>query len=182
MVSKRTRRKIKADNKQKTLSFGKPEKAKEKDAGVKVDITMSDERYHCPFCLWNAKIHEFKVLLKSGKPSKMYRCPDCQNQMRQNTLTENRSVEEYAQWCFDYSSSGFWDKVPFEKFNKRLRNFGMSRRFWKHYKMLKGEGDVPDRPAEPIFPNISEEDRAKIDALFPKRRRAIPKKAITHDT
>ena len=81
---------------------------------------------------------EFKT--PKGKVSKRRRCPECNNSMLERTLTAEMTAEEYASFVFDYSLSGFWQKVKFGQFCERLRKLGISYEFWKKYKELKGKG------------------------------------------
>lgn len=93
----------------------------------------------CPFCLHADYYFRFEVKLKSGKTSGRCLCPDCGRKMMRESLTKSMSVEEYAQWVFDYSRSGFWQKINFKVWNERLYQLGISREFWDKYKSLKGE-------------------------------------------
>lgn len=96
-------------------------------------------QYMCPFCLYVGNIQKFLVSTKKGVSQKTAKCPDCGNTMRMKTLTYDFTIEQFAQWCCQYALSGFWKKVPFQKFNRRLKELGIRYRFWKAYKIFKGE-------------------------------------------
>lgn len=49
--------------------------------------------------------------------------------------------EQFANFAYEYSCQGYWQKVPFAKFNHRLDNIGWSARFWNEYRKLKGEAE-----------------------------------------
>lgn len=113
---------------------------KPKEEEVVTQTVFLNPDLTCPFCLYVGKISKFRVKTKKGYSEKRFRCPDCGNMMQKKSLTRSMTVEEYAEWVFMYSLSGFWQKCPFNKFNSRLRALGISWRFWKRYKELKGEG------------------------------------------
>lgn len=93
----------------------------------------------CPFCLYTATIEQFLISTKKGLHKALGKCSECNNKMRLKTLTREWTPEQFAEWCHEYSASGFWSKVPFAKFRTRLYRMGWSRRFWERYKELKGE-------------------------------------------
>lgn len=100
-------------------------------------------KYMCPFCLHIGKLQQFLVSTKKGISQKTAKCPECHNTMRMKTLTYDFTVEQFAKWCAEYALSGYWQKVPFEKFNRRLKMLGIRYRFWKAYKTFKGEDEQP---------------------------------------
>jgi len=102
-------------------------------------IEVKAVKYLCPFCLHSGYIHLYEKRLASGKVSKRLHCPECNAEMRRESLTDHKTIEEYAEWVFNYAMSGFWKKCPFQKFNDRLYKLGMSYRFWKKYKQLKAD-------------------------------------------
>lgn len=93
----------------------------------------------CPFCLHQAKLRQFLISTKKGISTARALCRNCNNTMNMNSLTNEMTIEEYARWCFNYSLSGFWQKVPFTRWSTRLREFGWAREFWDNYKRFKGE-------------------------------------------
>jgi len=93
----------------------------------------------CPFCLHIGKIGSFLISTKKGYHKSLGKCPECKNQMQLRSLTAEWTPEQYAEWCYDYAKSGFWQKTPFKKWSDRLYKIGWSYRFWQKYKQLKGE-------------------------------------------
>jgi len=106
---------------------------------TKAEITTITEPVSCPFCLHIGKIGEFLISTKKGFHRGLGKCPECKNQMQLRSLTAEWTPEQYAEWCYSYSLSGFWQKVPFKKWSQRLRDIGWSYAFWAKYKQLKGE-------------------------------------------
>jgi len=105
---------------------------------VKVDFAKS---YACPFCLYQAEVAKFLISTGKGFHKGLVKCPDCRNRMQFKTLIAEMTPEEFAEWCWDYVSLGFWKKVSFAKFRERLWRAGWSRRFWGRYYELRGEGE-----------------------------------------
>jgi hypothetical protein len=70
------------------------------------------------------------------------------------------SNEEYAKWVFDYRLCGFFHKIKsgnnsFEKWNKKMKELGISYEFWEKYKQLKGEFKEENKQDdEPEFINL----------------------------
>lgn len=95
----------------------------------------------CPFCLHTSFINAFLKSSKKGFDKRLGECPECQQGMMLKTLTAEWTPEQFAQWCYEYSASGFWQKVTFKKFTDRLYQMGWSYRFWAKYKELKGPTD-----------------------------------------
>ena len=105
-------------------------------------ISMINEQnfWICPFCLENSNkfIIENKGLIK---------CSNCSNFMKLKTLLfiKDCSNFEYAQWVFNYRLSGFFKKINFELWTKKMHKLGMSYEFWEKYKELKGENINEDK-------------------------------------
>ena len=105
-------------------------------------ISLINEQNYwiCPFCLENSNkfIIENKGLIK---------CPNCSNFMKLKTLLfiKDCSNFEYAQWVFDYRLSGFFKKINFELWIKKMHELGMSCEFWEKYKELKGESEKENK-------------------------------------
>lgn len=116
------------------------------DAGCKSRLGLNrvkgvdyTEGVYCPFCLYKSALIDFRVKKVDGWSNSMANCPDCNNNMRMESLTRNMTIVEYAKWVFDYSLNGFWNKCPFEKFTGRLKAYGWSYQFWEKYKEFKGD-------------------------------------------
>ncbi len=105
-------------------------------------ISLINEQNYwiCPFCLENSNkfIIENKGLIK---------CPNCSNFMKLKTLLfiKDCSNSEYAQWVFNYRLSGFFKKINFELWIKKMHELGMSCEFWEKYKELKGENEKENK-------------------------------------
>ena len=95
----------------------------------------------CPFCLGQHKTMKFYISKKNGIDKRLGKCPECQNQMLLKTLISmlKWNAQEFAKWVYDYRLSGFWQKVNFNVWKKRLFDLNMSYEFWEEYKNLKGE-------------------------------------------
>jgi len=104
-------------------------------------IPMADYEalYFCPFCLHTDKYTKFLISTPKGYHRGLGQCPECGNKMQLRTLLAEMTPEQYAEFAYPYSASGFWQKVPFEKWRERLYKMGWAHRFWGRYKQLKGE-------------------------------------------
>jgi len=98
-----------------------------------------DMQVMCPFCLHIDPLHKFLISTKQGYHKGMGQCPECKNQMRFESLTSEWTPEQYAEWVYPYSASGFWQKIPYKTWSERMRKIGWAWRFWARYKQLKGE-------------------------------------------
>lgn len=95
----------------------------------------------CPFCLTGGTADKFAFSVKSGFHCGLGKCPTCGNMSQWKTLRRRWTVRDFAAWCYAYSVDGFWSKVNFKLFNSGLAARGISRPFWDHYHMLKGDDD-----------------------------------------
>lgn len=98
----------------------------------------------CPFCLATNKIQRFLVSTKTGISSSKAECPECKNGMLMRTLLREWTPEAFAEWVYEYRRSGYWQKVQFEAWKKRLEQLGWSRPFWDHYGQIKEENKGED--------------------------------------
>lgn len=90
----------------------------------------------CPFCCHTEKLTKFLTIeTKKGKSNYKAECPECNTTLLTKTLLENnkKTWSEFAKWCYEYSASGFWQKVKWEKFRVRINPI-----FWEEYKKIKG--------------------------------------------
>jgi transcription elongation factor Elf1 len=95
----------------------------------------------CPFCLG---LSEFRLFLVSGKKGISLgtaKCPLCGLTFRMKSLVcmAKWTAKEYADWVFEYSHAGFWTKVKFDTWKKRLYLMRWTEEFWERYHELKGE-------------------------------------------
>jgi len=140
-MSKKWRREIKAN-----LDKNQPKLAPNNLSGVTtikqpiiIQTHSTDDQVMCPFCLYINKLNTFLISTKKGISTSKAKCPDCGNEMMMRSLTKEMTPEEFAEWCYLYAASGYWQKVPFKKYVDRMYKLGWSYRFWKRYKQLKGE-------------------------------------------
>ncbi len=102
------------------------------------------EQFACPFCLGIRMLRSYFISTKKGIHQGMGKCPECENKFRFRTLTEITTATQYAEFAYPYSASGFWQKVPWNKWKDRLYRIGWTREFWHRYHELKGEDTAPD--------------------------------------
>ena len=140
-VKQRAIKKAEYDRKQTMLASTTTGVKIKEEPSLTADFIRLNPDVCCPFCLHLGKIRDFRVPTKHGYSKKRAQCPECNNLMQIRSLTQAMSPEQYAQWVFDYSLSGFWQKCPFHKFADRLKRMGISYRFWAKYKQLKGEAN-----------------------------------------
>jgi len=127
------------DNRQMMLSPTSTLGIKRREPPIVVSGRIYTGPFFCPYCLDIGRLGEFRVQVKRGWSQKMAKCPECNQRMRMTTLTKDMTPEDYADWVFQMSFSGFWQRVDFYEWNRRLRLLGWSYRFWQRYKQLKGE-------------------------------------------
>lgn len=124
--------------------------------------TNANELVMCPFCLYQAKLSLFFVTIQSGISQGKALCPECKTSMLMKSLWNEWGAKEYAEWVFNYRSSGFWKKCNFQVWSKRLKEIGWSYDFWARYKELKAQFstdeifDDADRMARDYGINIKE--------------------------
>lgn len=140
----------------KTLSFIEPKQKPE----VKITETFTGV-YRCPFCLHLNKINAFLISTKKGYDKRLGHCPECNNNMMIKTLTSEMTPEQFADFAFDYSRQGYWQKVPFAKFSERLAVIGWTQRFWTRYKELKGDSKPTESYQDYVMRTQEEEARAQ---------------------
>lgn len=99
----------------------------------------SNEQVMCPFCLYQNKLSHFFVSVKKGISSGKAFCPECKNGMLMRTLLADMTATQYAKFVWDYRTSGFWKKCPFDVWKQRLHGVGWSHEFWEEYKRLKAQ-------------------------------------------
>ncbi len=112
-----------------------------KFATINLKDIVKDKMLICPFCLNMSHISQF--FFSSG----LYQCNYCKNRMKEETLKlmfeifnqEKINVYEFAKWVFNYRLSGFFQKIDFKQWNKKLYEMDINFEFWDNYKKLKGE-------------------------------------------
>jgi len=109
---------------------------------MRVEITETCKHdVFCPFCLHKAKINDFLISSKKGYDKRLGQCKQCSNKMLLATLTKTWTPETFADFMYEYSCQGGWQKVKFTTFNDRLKAWGWAIPFWNRYKQLKGTSD-----------------------------------------
>lgn len=130
--------KAKDDKQQERLDPKSPSFLKAKP---KVEVNIAEIHtgiYSCPFCLHTGKINAYLISTKKGYDKRLGHCPECNNNMMLKTLLTDMTPEQFADFAYGYSTQGYWQKVPFAKFNERLKLIGWQERFWNKYRELKG--------------------------------------------
>lgn len=104
----------------------------------------------CPFCLGLSRFRLFLISGKKGFNRALGKCPLCGQGDKLQTLVKMElwGPEEYAEFVFDYRRSGFWQKINFDTWTKRLALMKWTDRFWTKYKQLRGDGPDPEREKE----------------------------------
>jgi hypothetical protein len=98
----------------------------------------------CPFCLTPQYLSQFSF------DRGYYKCPKCKSRTTEKTLSlmfdifnfPKINIDEFAKWVFGYRVNGFFQKVNFQEWNKKLHDLGVSYDFWDYYKKLKGEYQI----------------------------------------
>ena len=107
----------------------------------------TDDKFACPFCLSQHKFHEYLISTKKGIHQGLAECPECKNKCRFTTLTKPFTPEEYADHLYAQVRTGIWQKIPFDKWKRRLYNIGWASRFWTRYKELKAQ-EIDETPID----------------------------------
>lgn len=106
----------------------------------------------CPFCLALNQFSRFLISGKKGINRGSGKCPNCGLGMKLETLQKmqewtkkgnSSGVIFYAEWVYEYRSSGFWQKIHayFPEWKKYLSMMGWTKEFWEKYKALKEENN-----------------------------------------
>lgn len=121
----------------------------------------------CPFCLAEEKVQKFLVSTKKGISTGKAQCPACGQGMMLRNVIKDWTPESYAKWVYEYSASGFWQKIRFELWKDRLYARGWSQAFWDVYRQLKSDSpreenyeDRMNRMGEEAAQRWQEEDGA----------------------
>jgi hypothetical protein len=132
----KTSEKLRYDKQQMVFLNGRISENKNAYA-IKALIINFNEKVLCPFCL------NFELFSLFSKKGNLYTCPKCENKVMLKTLYNVRKMtaQDFAKWVFEYRLSGFFDKINFQEWNKKLFDvcFGFGFDFWEEYKKLKGE-------------------------------------------
>jgi len=105
----------------------------------------------CPFCAWVGCVIQFRT--KKSEESKnystkMFKCPDCGQGMRRDTLLRDLTVSDWARWLYtNVIMFRGYHRISFPKLLQRLREYGWAGEFWSAWKAVKehkGTSDVED--------------------------------------
>lgn len=157
--------KAKDDKCQTTLNFNSPSLIQSKKT---LEVIMTERytgEYRCPFCLGLNKIGFYLISTKKGYHKGLGHCPECGNQMKLKSLTAEWTPEQFADFAYEYSCQGYWQKVPFAKFAHRLDNIGWAQRFWTRYKELKGDSTPTESYQDYLM--RTQEEEARKQGLIP---------------
>jgi len=108
--------------------------------------TKFDTRYICPFCGYDGEFRLFLTVGKNGYSRKKFKCPDCNQIMKKETLIREMSVEEWAKWLYasvrvfsnhKQPELAFYNRISWEKLSTRLKFYGIANEFWESWKETK---------------------------------------------
>lgn len=99
----------------------------------------------CPFCAFRGRVLEFRTKKSErskGYSIRMFKCPDCGQKMRRETLLNEMTVSQWARWLYsNVIMYGGYHRISFPKLMERLKGYGWAREFWEAWKAIK-EGRV----------------------------------------
>ena len=111
----------------------------------------------CPFCLSFSQLRTFLISTKKGFDRGKGSCPICGLGMQLQTLVkmEKWTAKEYAEFVFNYRTSGFWQKIQpfFQTWKKHLSMMGWTKEFWDEYKKRRDGVDLPDAETQRSYEN-----------------------------
>jgi hypothetical protein len=115
---------------------------------------VKDSFIFCPFCLKASQYSNYKIV------TGFYECPFCKNKMSEKTLdmafdvftSGNLTPIDFAKWVYGYRLNGFFKKIDFTEWSKKLKELEIALEFWDEYHKLKGENP-------PIKDNSDKEDK-----------------------
>ncbi len=103
----------------------------------------------CPFCLGLNQLRLFLISTKKGYDRGKGKCPLCGQIMHLRTLVKvMTSPEQYAAFAQPYAKMGFWKKVSFDVWKRRLKMMGWTERFWNEYRRLRGDVEEEEQEKE----------------------------------
>ena len=142
----RMRQSVKADLAQMTFGANGVVAARARVA-IKSSSVNVNKQVFCPFCLSDNIVQKFLVSGKKGISQSKALCPACGVGMMLRNVIRKWTPESYAEWAFGYAKSGFWQKIKFADWNKKLAEKGWAQPFWDRYKALKGTDSGGDGDA-----------------------------------
>jgi hypothetical protein len=103
------------------------------------DKTVYGGDFYCPFCFSKNHISRFLQTQKSGKLAKMLKCPVCHEEMRRQTLTQEMTTRQYAEFLYGYIRLGGYHKIHWDKLKDGLYQAGIAKEFWELWPIVKNE-------------------------------------------
>lgn len=95
----------------------------------------------CVYCaFYSHEIIDFRFKKKDGIYStKMFKCPNCNAVMKENTIKMNMSVSQWVEYLYlnIRVTDGYFKKVKWEEYFEHLKNLGISKPFWDYWKVYK---------------------------------------------
>jgi len=109
---------------------------------------LFNEEVVCPFCAFVGRVMEFRTKKSERSKrysTKMFKCPDCGQGMRRDTLLKDMTPSEWARWLyFNVIMYHGYDRISFPKLLERLRKYGWASEFWEAWKAAKEGRDTSD--------------------------------------
>lgn len=98
-----------------------------------------NKKVTCPFCLGMSPFRLFLTSTKHGISRSLGKCPLCHLGMRLRTLASMDSwgPKDYASFVAPYAADGFWKKINFDTWKKRLSLMGWTEEFWDQYHEIR---------------------------------------------
>ena len=69
----------------------------------------------------------------------MMRCPKCKEEYRRESLTDEKSTEQYAAWLYEYIRLGGYHKIHWDMLKVGLNEAGIAQDFWNAWHKVKDE-------------------------------------------
>lgn len=130
---------------------------------VQDTVIPLQKKVSCPFCLGLSQFRLFLVSTKKGLSRKVGKCPLCgQGLFLKSLVMMNKcTATEYANWVHPYARMGFWKKLNFQTWKRRLQLMGWTQEFWDRYHQLKGD---PDERVESYVEYVERAQREEAQA------------------
>ena len=135
----------------------------------------------CPFCAWSGRVIQFRTKKSEKSKSystKMFKCPDCGQGMRRDTLLKDLTVSEWARWLYtDIIMYGGYHRISFPKLLQRLKEYGWANEFWSAWKAVKEHRETSDVEDYLDYKQTYEEERKQqvfeVEYICPKAQEVL---------
>jgi hypothetical protein len=90
----------------------------------------------CPWCLYIGTLDQFtRINEKTGAINTLFECPDCYQNMKQNTtIVFDEGPKVYSEWfweqVFTYHQ---YERISWDKIKRRVKIIGFDEDFWEEY-------------------------------------------------